>query len=167
MVIKKKVLWNKTLDENHKYYFYNYAYLGEHTRQQQAIQIGTNIWVVHSHEHANRLVPTKARATSFSHTSPVWPDGYLIISIRTMKFSPKVWNICQSRNLQFCQIHSKLLVNKRTKTIPKWRHFAKSGHTEHDFILQTNMVCNSLNKDKLLLFIFPLFSIVPLSLSLS
>ena len=28
MVIKKKVLWNKTANENHKYYFYNYTYLG-------------------------------------------------------------------------------------------------------------------------------------------
>ena len=67
----------------------------------------------------------------------VWPDGYIIFSIfgrlELWKFAQK-YQIFAKVGSQFCQILNSYSRNgqKRFKISPKWRNFAKSGHTGDD-----------------------------------
>ena len=55
---------------------------------------------------------------------PVWPDGYIIFQhLEQWKFAQK-YKIFAKVGSQFCQI-----LKKWQMFFPKWRNFAKSGHT--------------------------------------
>ena len=67
---------------------------------------------------------------------PVWPDGFIIFQslavynyenfLHSIKFAKVGTNVCLKSNQNNCKNFWKTV-----KMLPKWRNFAKSGHTAH------------------------------------
>ena len=104
------------------------------------------------------LVPIQPSSPTTKELHAVWPDGELIFQHLAIYFnetSTIAYKICHI-NLRFSHIVNKpsKKLPKTLKILPKWRNFAKSGHTGW----MTYLVIGGREDAEEVLFVVPVFS---------